>query len=366
MLFSKKKQSSQVIKSENKIYDVKSEQFITIRDDLDKMIESLIVLTEGVVEKHNECKKYIENCVLQSQLINKNSNNCRDILTSLNNSIENLRSSIGNSFVKLDYLSQLVKDFEEVVTSISIYCENIDSTRNIIKNNVDNLNSIIDSEEKIISVIDIDFDKFIESIKRVKDIVNSTTTSIENLDKLSVNPLIEAIRAKQVSYKFKIIANEITKLNNTSSESNKEILDILDYILNTFTEISSDKKSLTEIAGNRNLSNKYISDALNYIETNILSIKQVLDDLSSLTKDLDSRYNLCILCLNLVDSSYKEVASAINVHHDNPEDYSTSLTSLMNIIDLANKHFEVLSTSIDLANKRCTNLVDISKKLKEL
>ena len=35
MLFSKKEQSSQVIKSENKVYDVKSEQFVAIRDDLD-------------------------------------------------------------------------------------------------------------------------------------------------------------------------------------------------------------------------------------------------------------------------------------------------------------------------------------------
>ena len=33
MLFSKKEQSSQVIKSEDKVYDVKSEQFVAIRDD---------------------------------------------------------------------------------------------------------------------------------------------------------------------------------------------------------------------------------------------------------------------------------------------------------------------------------------------
>ena len=35
MLFGKKEQSSQVIKSEDKTYDVKSEQFVAIRDDLD-------------------------------------------------------------------------------------------------------------------------------------------------------------------------------------------------------------------------------------------------------------------------------------------------------------------------------------------
>lgn len=60
MLFGKKEQSSQVIKSEDKTYDVKSEQFVAIRDDLDKMIASLVVLTESVVEKHNKCKQHIE------------------------------------------------------------------------------------------------------------------------------------------------------------------------------------------------------------------------------------------------------------------------------------------------------------------
>ena len=366
MLFGKKEQSSQVIKAEDKTYDVKSEQFVAIRDDLDKMIASLVVLAESVVEKHNECKQHLEDCLLQSQLTKKNNNNCRETLASLDNSIEHLKSSIGDSFVKLDYLSQLVKDFEKVVSSISAYCKSIDSNCSDIKSNVDNLNSVIDSEEKIISVIDIDFDKFIEFVQKVRDIANSTTTSIEKLDKLSVNAMIEATRAEQDSDKFKIVAKEITKLTDTSSKSNKELLDILDYMLNTFTEASNSKKSFTKITSDKNSSNKSISDALNCIETNTSSIRQALDDLSSIIKDLDTRYNLCLSCLNLVDTSYNEVVSAVNTHDTDLENCSTSLTSLINIIDLTNKHFEVLGTSIDLTNTRCTNLVDISKKLKEL
>lgn len=81
---------------------------------------------------------------------------------------------------------------------------------------------------------------------------------------------------------------------------------------------------------------------------------------------MDSRYNLCLSCLNLVDSSYNEVVSASIVHDNDLEICSTSLTNLINIIDLTKKHFEVLCTSIDLTNTRCTNLVNISKKLKEL
>ena len=77
---------------------------------------------------------------------------------------------------------------------------------------------------------------------------------------------------------------------------------------------------------------------------------------------------LAILSISAVSAAddlvNDEVVSAVNTHDTDLENCSTSLTSLVNIIDLTNKHFDVLGTSIDLTNTRCTNLVDISKKLK--
>ncbi len=132
----------------------------------------------------------------------------------------------------------------------------------------------------------------IDSTKQISTIIVSIHDIAEQTNLLSLNATIEAARAGESGRGFAIVASEINRLAARTSQTVKEIQDILGHNLETVSlgeiKVANTSKALEEIM----IAAQQNEDAASKVRQNALSQRQSLDEMATGTTELSHQIDV--------------------------------------------------------------------------
>lgn len=306
----------------------------------------------------------------------------KDILAQIQTSahqVQNFATSFSDSFMKIqDDITHADSSLEAIAqnaTSHAYEIQNVNTSIATVSNNIDSALNYADSLEKSSTVMNgysqsaqnilnelIDISqKTASSFDTVKEMSCATNESVTEISAtldnitdiasqtnlLSLNASIEAARAGEAGKGFSVVADEIRKLAEQSSDMVKKIQDILDKLNHNSTQsvefIDNAAKDVVTQNDKLNETTKFFNQLLNevaHILEDILAIKQQIQMLEELKSGLVSKMQSI--------SSISEENAGIT------EETSASVTNLNTIILACNQQTDNL---VQLAN-------DLNEKIK--
>lgn len=176
------------------------------------------------------------------------------------------------------------KEMQDILKSAKQMQEQSNETINNCMSGKDNLENMMRQLSKINAII-LDFDGQIVTINKrnseITTILNLITGISEQTSLLSLNASIEAARAGEHGRGFSVVAGEIGKLSQQSSEAARKINDICNYIQKDTEEINTKTKSgLLELEQNKEVSSN-VSNAFSIIESSNIKVNNSINEVNN-------------------------------------------------------------------------------------
>lgn len=237
-------------KLKNSIYDIQkvSEKLVSSEEVLERMVEEANVVTEQ-----------IESDV---QIISNDAKKQNNDMNEVSLNIDEIGKLIGNIVGSMQHLEE---------TSIRMKADGDQSAE--IMNSLDQSN---ERTNHAIERINNQVHSTYNASVRINDVVQMITAIAKQTVLLALNASIEAARAGEHGRGFSVVAEEISKLANQSSESAKEIDEIigdlstesgkmLDIMNEVLADVEKQKEKLVETQKNFGKLNDGIEDSLQEI-----------------------------------------------------------------------------------------------------
>ncbi len=143
---------------------------------------------------------------------------------------------------------------------------------------------IVDSNEKLVKVIE----KFVTSVKKVKNIINGITEISEQIDLLALNASVESSRAGEIGKDFSVVAIEIKSLSEETAELTNEVKKIVNLletkankvqkvVLDVVNEISKENVTIDNTTEDFIVIEEYVGNLNNHINLIVEKVKNVVE-----------------------------------------------------------------------------------------
>lgn len=169
---------------------------------------------------------------------------------------------IGKSIERITKVSNLSKNISDALAQISnTTAEMASGIQNISETNFNIQNFV---------------EKTNEEAKQTDDVLEFIDNIAKQTNLLGLNAAIESARAGEYGRGFGVVSNEIRKLSQSSSQSIKQINDILKNIQNSISEISQKFNESNIVLDKQTSSIEEISSAIQELNTNAIVLKEVI------------------------------------------------------------------------------------------
>jgi len=276
-----------------------------------------------------------------------------DIVASivLSSEISNKQRELSDSaLIKLENSN---KEMQDILLNAKQMQEQSNETINNCIKGKNDLENMIQQLEKINTII-WDFDKKVETLNlrnsEITNILGLITGISKQTNLLSLNASIEAARAGEHGKGFTVVAGEIGKLSQQSSEAVKEINKILTFTKKDTEEINKKTKlGLLELKQNKEVS-RDVNNAFSIIE---LSSKTVDNTINKVN------YNINLI-VSKMDDLLKDMSS-LKEHSIELSDASTNNSASM---EEQSATTEEVNASSDILKEMAIQMQELTKKFK--
>lgn len=298
---------------------------INTKDEISILANSFNIMTSSLRDVISRAGNVSENVATISQQLSASSEEVSASAEEVASTITQVSITAQNQFdsieVSRDVMDTMAKNIKNVTTNIgniNISSKNtLDSAQEGIlssKDAVEKMNNLKDSTEKTAEEIF----KLNESSREIEKIVVTISDIAEQTNLLALNAAIEAARAGEAGRGFSVVAEEVRKLAEQSSQSSRQIAELISNIQYEINETvkameSNNKEVKYGVASVTESSNRF-SDILN--EINIIAGQ--VEEVTTLTHGVytnasevtDSFDIMTDLSRETVDSSSNVAASS--------------------------------------------------------
>ncbi|MCH3963613.1 MAG: methyl-accepting chemotaxis protein [Clostridium sp.] len=325
------------------------EKFLRRQDQLGEIAKNF----NGVVSKQLILIDKVKGMIKDVQSSNEDTSNQVDELILASKNVSTAMGEIANGTVEqTSYMSIIVDRFSTLKKSL----DNINTSTNKIVNYTRQTKD--KNQRGIVSATELkeEFKKNYESIQsaasNIKDLsdksksIGTITDSIKSIAEqtnlLALNAAIEASRAGEAGKGFAVVADEVRKLAEQSSDSAREIQDIITEIGVFVNKIGKEFVNTTQIAERSN----------DKLETTIEIFESIINNSDELIKDIEFLY----------EEMYKM--------KNNEDEVDKCVDNTSSIIEQGSATTEEVNATMEeqlvTMEKICNKIHDINNKTREL
>ncbi|MGC8768975.1 methyl-accepting chemotaxis protein [Calditerrivibrio sp.] len=252
------------------------------------------------MDHSNENKEETKKITVMMEQLDQTASLLSDIVSSLSSAIEEMNSKV---HVVAENSNNLTEMSEEIDMSI------VRGNRNV----EDSIISINNIGEETSQLMDI-FEKFIENVSMIQDVVSVINDIADQTNLLALNVAIEAARAGEHGRGFAVVADEVRKLAGKTSDSTKEIEKLA--------------KDITMQSNNVQQKIETVNDVVPVEIGKISEVQSVFNMISNMIKELKNK----IAEINL---SIKEQSVAMNELAEQTDKVLQSANDIKSAIDIS-------------------------------
>lgn len=310
-------------------------------------------------------KDIIKNIAEGSEMIENSSEILKDTTVKLNQSynyvgesVKRINEEMMNTSAATEELNASV---EEVNSSINLLVEETDNSHNIsydMKARVDEIEKkTIESYDKAVNLTKVHEEELLKSIedaKVVSDIgkLAEVISSIaEQINLLSLNASIEAVRAGENGKGFAVVAEEVGKLANETSDTVKGIIQVIDSVKSAFNNLTNNSKNIIEFINNTVTEDyKSFVSATKEYGKNANEIEGMSDRIAEMASN--------------IENILKEIGKTVESVAESSQTTASNSGTIVNDMDIVTEMLNEISNMVNEEKSISDNLSSIVSKFK--
>ena len=223
-------------------YSLNTDSIDSVYDELKSHLNSVISNIKEIMSKilTSSEKTYVSSFHLKDHMEDLNSCN-QEVAQAVGEIATSAEKQTTNIIVIMEEMGKLVKASQEVETKAVSTSEKIIILKNIVEDMQESFEAINRGIKESASSSQRSFEGFSQleqEAGRISNIVDTVSSIAKQTNLLALNAAIEAARAGEHGKGFAVVADEVRKLAEQSSQSADEINKIVNYILSTMLELS--------------------------------------------------------------------------------------------------------------------------------
>lgn len=311
-------------------------------DDMKEIIQAILANTSGMSASSEELSATTEELSAKYELINSSVEKINTSISESSKSAGEVSSTIQEINTTIDKLTGETRSGKDLSSSIkneALKVKEISKTRSS--------NSTIlykEKEEKILAAVEAG--KIVNEIINMTDIISSIS---EQTNMLALNAAIEAARAGEQGKGFSVVAEEVRKLSEQTSDTVVHIKDTISKVKTAFENLSQNSKDLLSFIDETVTKDygSFVKTGEQY-ENNSNTINELYEEISQRTIEINNAIsevstliqNTEAVTLNSSESS-NEILSSVK----------ESTTAIQEVAKMASEQSERAQDLFNLVNK---------------
>lgn len=292
-----------------------------------------------IASSAEETSSAIEEITANLSSIGDQMKNLDSYIDNNSSAVEQITSNMGSINNQVNTQSSMVEESTAAITEMIASINNINAISDTKKKSVVELNNVASSGKTQSEETAETFKEVVNKIEGIQEMATTINQIASQTNLLSMNAAIEAAHAGEYGKGFAVVAEEIRKLADSSSESSKNINEII--------------KSVSQSVEKTNISVEQTKEAFSLIEVEVQSTVNAFEEISASISELSTGGSQIL-------QSTEEIRDTM----ENIKNGSNEVTEGVNSILLSSTEMKEISSAVNSGmNESVQGAQEITKSM---